>query len=91
MTILWEKSCIFYKYYNKNLLRLSEVRFLLNLRASASAIAPSEHIRLDSKIMAKWKNNGLIREIINIHKNFCLNTLNTLNNCLNYVLNARIE
>ena len=44
---------IIYVFNSKNLLRSSWVKYLLSLRASANAFAPSVPISLSSKIMAK--------------------------------------
>ena len=61
---------ITYVNHSKNIHKFSLVKFLLSLRASASAFAPSSPILLPPKIMKKEKNNRLILAIININKNF---------------------
>ena len=48
---------IIYANNSKHIQRLNLDKFLLNLSASASAIAPLTPILLSSKIMIKWKNN----------------------------------
>ena len=57
-----------YVKYSNYIPRLSLVKFLFSLSASASAIEPSSPIIFLPKIMRKCKNNQLIIGIINKNK-----------------------